>query len=530
MSSKRQRVLLIVILAISSLLRFGNLAWGEGYYFHPDENNVAQALLNLDQKWDPEFYAYGQLPLFLALFSARIYQLFSFVHQQPNLSFSQAILFLRFWSALGGVASIWLGYLLGKKLISYQAGLIAATIISFSPGLIQASHFGTTESLLTFFYLAIGYFSVCFYQKNRTKDIILASIFSGLALATKISAAFFILMPLLALLISHKKLTYWLGTAIIILAAAIIFSPFSIIDFPQTLNTLKYEVAIAQGKVETFYTRQFLETTPFIFQITKIFPFSIGWPTVLISLLGLIIIMFQNPPSLKILSSWLIILIPTLIFFLYQGQLFVKWTRFMTPILPIFSLLSAQALNKFPRLMQYTVLIVSLLPGVAFFDITYAQIDTRLQFSYWAKENIPSESIILSETGNTLSLPLGEYGFEIINFNFYDLEEKSSQNQLCQLLEKANYIVIPSRRVFANHPQNKFPNTVNYYQKLFSKRLGFSQLKVFSPNGHLPTTPFYKNEEAKAEETWTVFDHPTIRVYQKTKPYSAKEYQQLIFE
>jgi len=530
MSFKRQGILLVVILSISSLLRFAGLAWGEGYYFHPDENNIAQALLNLDQKGNPEFYAYGQLPLLLALFSARIYQLFSFIHQQPNLDFGQAVLLLRFWSALGGVASVWLGYLLGKKLISHQAGLTTATIIGFLPGLIQASHFGTTESLLTFFYLAIGYFSISFYQESKTKDIILAGVFSGLALATKISAAFFSLIPLLTLLIARKKLTYWLGLAIIILAITIIFSPFLVIDFSQTLSTLKYEVAIAQGKIATFYTRQFLETAPFIFQITKIFPFSIGWPVILISLLGLIIPFFQKPFSSKTLPPWLIILIPALIFFLYQSQLFTKWTRFMTPIIPIFSLLAAQALTKSPRLIQYIVLIISVLPGIFFFDIAYAQIDVRLQFSSWAKGNFPSESFILSETGNTLGLPLGEHDLEIVNFNFYNLEEKDYQDQLCQLLEKADYIVIPNRRIFANHPPKKFPNIANYYQKLFLGQLGFSQLKVFSPNGYLPTALLYKNEEAWAEETWTVFDHPTIRVYQKSRSYSIKEYQQLIFK
>lgn len=528
MSSKCKKALLAIILAASILLRFGNLAWGEGYYFHPDENNIAQALLNLDQKGNPEFYAYGQLPLFLSLSLARGYN--SFFHKQAALNFHQAIFFLRFWSALTGVASVWVTYLLGKKLITPIAGLIAAAITAFLPGLIQAGHFGTTESLLSFLYLALAYSSLCFYQQGKAKDFILIGFWGGLALATKISAALFGLIPLVTLLFLPKKPIRWLEIAAIILATTIIFSPFLIINLSQTLNTLRYEIAIAQGETTVFYTRQFLGTFPFLFQIIKIFPFSLGWTVLSISLLGIVIV-FKKRKNKKKFFSWLIILIPTLTFFTYQGQLFTKWTRFMTPILPIFSLLAAQALIKIPKTIQYIVLALSLLPGVFFFDLVYAQPDTRQQFSVWAKENLPEKSFILSESGNITNLPLGKHNLEVVNFNFYRLEEKESQDQLCQLLEKADYILIPSRRVFANHFQNKFPNTANYYQKLFSEQLGFSKLKEFSPNNRLPLVNFYYYKtETRAEETWTVFDHPTIRLYQKIKPYSTQEYQRLIFE
>lgn len=532
MSFKYQKILLVAILVLASLLRFANLTWGEGNYFHPDENNIAQALLNLDQKGDPEFYAYGQLPLFLALFLARIYRFFSLVPPQAGLNFDQAILFLRFWSALSGVISVWLTYRLGKKLISLSAGLTAAATTAFLPGLIQASHFGTTESLLTFFYSAIAYFSLKIYQEKSPKNFLFTGLLLGLALATKISAAAFFLLPLTASVLAGKNkkrpmgdLTKNLFTcSLFAIITWLVFSPFLIIRFSQTLTTLKYEVAVAKGEIIPFYTRQFLGTIPVWFQIKKILPFLLGWPVLVVSFWGIVkLIKEKNKGSL-----WLIILLPSLIFFLYQSQLFVKWTRFIVPIIPIFSLLFAKAINRVNKLIQFIVVIISCLPGIFFFDLVYNQPDIRWQFSSWAKENVPQNSIILSESGNVVNLPINT-NHQVINFDFYKLEEEENLKFLCQNLDRADYILIPSRRVFANHKEDKFPNTANYYQKLFSGQLGFSLVKTFSPTSRYHLANLYCQEsETGAEETWTVFDHPTIRLYQKIKPSSAEEYCQFL--
>lgn len=532
MSFKYQKILLVAVLALASLLRFSGLAWGEGNYFHPDENNVAQALVNLDQKGDPEFYAYGQLPLFLALFLARICQLFSFVPLQASLNFDQAILFLRFWSALTGAISVWLVYLLGKKLISPSAGITAAAITAFLPGLIQANHFGTTESLLTFFYLAMAYFSLKIYQEKDPKNFLFTGLLLGLALATKITAAAFFLLPLTASVLAGRNDKRPVGDlaknifagSLLAVITWLIFSPFLVIRFSQTLTTLKYEVAIAKGEIIPFYTRQFLDTIPVWFQGKKILPFLLGWPIFVISLWGVIKLLKEKKDQ----SLWIIILIPSFIFFLYQSQLFVKWTRFIVPIIPIFSLLFAKAINRIPGLIQSIVVIISCLPGVFFFDLVYNQPDIRWQFSSWAKENIPSESIILSESGNTINLPINT-DHQVINFDFYQLEEEKNLKALCQNLEKTDYILIPSRRVFANHKEDKFPNIANYYQKLFSDQLGFSLVKTFSPASryHLANL-YYQESETRAEETWTVFDHPTIRLYQKINPLLAKEYYRIL--
>ena len=67
----RLRLLLILILLF--LTRFLFVDWGHGFYFHPDENNMASAVTKLSyHNLNPHFFAYGQFPLYLGFYSLKI--------------------------------------------------------------------------------------------------------------------------------------------------------------------------------------------------------------------------------------------------------------------------------------------------------------------------------------------------------------------------------------------------------------------------------------------------------------------------
>jgi len=555
MSSKKK--LLLLILSIGILLRFFNLTWGEGYYFHPDENNIARSILNLSwSKLDPQFYTYGQFSPYLAYFSAQFYNLFSFIHHQRNLNFSEAIFFLRFWSALSSSITIYLIYLIGKKFFHLRSpfSLIPPFLTTFIPGLIQAAHFGTTESLLTFFFVAIIYFSLNFLKTNHNRSLIVVGALSGLAIGTKISGAIFLIAPLSAIIIhsivSKKKNKLIIYQISIIVVAAAIFtvlsSPYLVINYPESSSILKYEIDIAQGKIPIFYTRQFGHTVPYVFQIKKIFPYALGWPLFILGVIGFLLTIVsliknffkKDKMKNKLDIGYWILDIGFLSYFLYNGQLFVKWTRFMIPILPFFALFAAYGLKKIHHrlikkvsspttlyILYSMLLLLSILPGVFFFTSVYTQSDIRLTASKWIYQNIPENSIILSEAGNVINFPVSniqaqEKYLKVINFDFYNLEKDPRlQKQLINTLGQADYIIIPSRRIFANHIRlkNQFPVSTRYYQLLFSGQLGFKKIKQFS-----------RLNDENAEESWSVFDHPVIRIYQKTTPYSLIQYNKLL--
>jgi len=98
-----------------------------------------------------------------------------------------------------------------------------------------------------------------------------------------------------------------------------------------------------------------------------------------------------------------------------------------------------------------------------------------------------------------------------VNYDFYNYNAASLINQLA----KSDYIIVPSRRVFMNY---HFP----YYQHLFDGSLGFREIKSYSPSTDILLNP------ENAEETWSVFDRPTIRVYKKIKSLTPEQYENLL--
>jgi len=533
---RKNSLVLVFIVGVAIFTRFIKLDWGNGFFFHPDENNMAWAVERMSlESLNPEFFAYGQLPLFLAFFS---YQIIRLGNKFTPVPFSQAILLLRFWSAVFSVAAIAVGYLLAKFLFKKETyALIFALLLVFTPGLIQAAHFGTTESILTFSALSLAYLSLCIFEKGlRGKNIFLVSLIGGMGLATKVNAFLFLLPVFLVFFFCFRKeksKKKWLakGLLMMVLMALFffLFSPFHFINWQEALSTTKYESAVAMGKTSIFYTRQFIDTKPIFFQAIKIFPWALGWPVSFLALAGLLFSLVRLAKrKLNLKPEFYILGAAFWPWFLFNSFLFVKWVRFMVPILP-FLVLGAVWFIKileekyWPKRSFLDLicfyLFLSFIPGLLFFKI-YFKPDIRLQASEWMSENLPYGSLVLSEAGNIVNLPIGQKGkLQVINFDFYNLDqERKKQAELENWVKKADYILLPSRRVFAGYAnrgglKEEVPETAGFYQALFSGELGFRPLKEFKVFSDWEE--IVVGSDLTSEETWTVFDHPTIRVFSR---------------
>lgn len=501
-----RRFIFVLVVSLIIFTRFFKLNWGDNFFFNPDENNMATSVMKMNPKnLDPHFYAYGQFPLYLTLITTPIHD------------FKSVVLTLRFWSALFSSASLFLFYLISKRIFKEsQYSLIFVLFLTFTPGLIQMSHFGTTESILLFVFAANILLSFKIFDNLKIKYFILASIVSGIGLATKISSLILttpIFLSLLFLLIKKRKI--WqlffglLVFCLITVLIGILFSPYNLINLTEFISTMKYEVGVATGEYQVFYTRQFIGSIPYLFQIQKIFPYANGIPLFILGLVGFGIIIKSFIDHRKSNPYLLLILFPSLIFFIYQGQLFTKWTRFISPIFFIFPLLSMFVFQKIKsKNLFYSLTILCLLPGIYFFK-TYLNQDIRVVATNWINENISHDSRILSEGGNVVDIPMKGH-YDVVNFDFYNHDEDvKSPKKLNQLINQSEYIIVPSRRIFKNQNNPRYPRSQQYYQRLFSGKLNFKLIKTISRNNSLFLNP------ENAEETWSVFDNPVIRIYEK---------------
>ncbi len=581
---------------------------------------------------NPHFFAYGQFPLYTAYASDQLSKIPLYLinqfqptthNQQFTTDFPSAIFWLRFWSAITSSLTVLFIFLLTQKLLEkihspspitvFHLPIIAALLAAFSPGLIQSAHFGTTESFLTLFFLLSVYFSIRLidkplkqitlssYIRVHFRDILLLSLTIGLAIGSKLTGVLFLFPPLMALLLLMTKAkgkmrlktkSVYVIAGLIILTGTVltslISSPYNMLDIPDFQSAVfGYEKDVAIGKYPAFYTRQFVNTTPIVFQAEKIFPYTLGWPVfilgtigfllssghLIVSLLSEVLLRIKNYElrikglklrKRKINSYFFILNSSFLIFFLPNAFLFAKWTRFMTPLLPFFSIFAAftlflfyRAMNDFINISQNSILkiqnnivnlknfrflvliltfafcVLSLLPGAAFMSI-YARKDSRVIASEWIYKNIPDHSFILSETANVVDIPLvlptapntqsAIPDYTVISFDFYHTDESPQLfSQLIFDLIKADYILVPSRRIFANYMRlpAEYPLITKYYQLLFSGTLGFEEVSEISSYPSLGSIHF---PDENAEETWTVFDHPVIRIFKKTNVLSENQY------
>ena len=621
-----KKTVIVLLLIILCYTRFVGLNWGLPYPMHPDERNMAVAIQQLNCNvlhvtrymlhdcFNPNFYAYGQFPLYLGRIIVWVMKFFDGDLATP-VGFQEAVISLRFISAVSSIINV---FIILKILQLLSASLNsklknpAFLLLTFSPYMIQFSHFGTTESLLMLFYSLIIYLSLKLLSDSKilnTKYLILVSLFSGLAIAVKASSIIFLVAPVIAIIsnikgqklklnIKLKKVflttSYYLLTTILI---SIIFSPHNLISYKDLIGAIRYESDVALGRYVVFYTRQFVNTVPVIFQLTKIFPYALGWPQFILSILGFFLLPWKQSqqvarilgiqtarrqffqPDAGCRAQINFLRLAFIIYFLPNSFIFAKLTRFMAPILPILSVFAVLFfLNAWSNIYRWSMsksknkksnihikngkyLIFSLyilffifhilyvLPGFAHLSI-YRTPDVRFQASKWVYENIPEDAYILSETANVVDIPIPTLNgkrqtsniknYNYVSFNFYDLDEQTQlQYQLRNHLSQADYIFVPSRRIFTNHTcqnfqfsifnfqsinnkscqylQSKYPLLNKYYEDLFSGRLGFTQVAQFSsfPKICLFNVSCLTFDDEAADETWSVFDHPVIRIYKK---------------
>jgi len=514
MSFNKGKILFLILVILVIFTRFYRLNWDNGFSFHPDENNMAVSVSKMSfSRLNPNFFAYGQFPLYLTFFTT------------PKLNLPTITLTFRFWSAIFSSFSIVVFYFIGQKIFSSsKLSFIFCLLLVFTPGLIQSSHFGTTESILIFIFSLNIFLSFLIYdhpQKNIY--LFLSGIISGIGLATKISAAIFITpicLSFLFIFLKNPKKIFSLILKFLILITTTLFfsvllSPYNLIDSSKFLSSMGYEIGVANGSIPIFYTRQFIGSLPYLFQFQKIFPYVNGISVFIFSFIGLGFIIktfFKRQKNVYLLIT----LFSGLIYFLYQGQLFAKWTRFMSPIFfcgPLLRLFLFKKLkNKF---LEFIFIILAIIPGIYFFINTYFFPDIRVQATNWINQNIPAQSQVLSEGGNVVDIPINNSNnLNINNFDFYTLDDEfSSFQKLNSIIKESEYIFIPSRRVFKNQNNPSFPLSQKYYQSLFSGKLGFSLVKTFSKSNSL-----FLNAE-NAEETWSVFDNPVVRIFSSNENY-----------
>ncbi|PIV00995.1 hypothetical protein COS54_01885 [Candidatus Shapirobacteria bacterium CG03_land_8_20_14_0_80_39_12] len=568
-----KKKILILILFLAAGLRLYGLNWDQNQHLHPDERflTMVETAIKIPNSFkdylNPQvspmspynkgyrFFVYGTFPLNLTKIMGEIIN----YRDYSNIHFVGRVL-----SALFDLGVVFLIYKIAAKIFNDKVGLVSAFLYSIMVLPIQLSHFFAVDTFLNFF-LVISFYLLL--KILNTKYLILNTsrlgLSFGLAIACKISALYFAPIIGLGFLFmfvksfkEKKVLLFILASFFFILTSLLVFR----LAQPQAFTTgnflsLKINPQFIANLTELKSYNdpnswsppgiQWKKTLPIIFPLKNLILWGLGLPLgiiaaaavpyAIISLIRLITKKKIFPLSLSSFGLFLIWLWVLGLFF-YQGLQFTKTMRYFLPIYPFLAILSAKFLSeifslinrKYPKLFlifDICILILLLIYSLSFMSI-YTRPITRASASEWIYKNIPAASVLGNEHWDDplpLSLPKQNSSMfrgEILEL--YNFDSPQKWEKINQQLNKINYIILSSNRLYGSISKvpEMYPQTAEYYKKLFNGSLGFEKVAEFTSYPCFP--PFggrhlFCFNDDNAEEAFTVYDHPKVTIFQRDK-------------
>ncbi|MDP2662483.1 MAG: hypothetical protein Q8R28_17325, partial [Dehalococcoidia bacterium] len=380
----------------------------------------------------------------------------------------------------------------------------------------------------------------------------------GLALASKMSVA--LLIPVMGV---ATLMAYWKGRGVrqfagLGLAVVAMFLAFRIVQpyafggtgffdlhpSPFFWGSVEEQRRMAEGSLEYPYTLQYAGTIPYLFPMVNLF-WGLG-PALLAWAWGGFGLALYQLWTRRRVEHLLVVLWVGLAFAYFGGQ-FVKYMRYLLPVYPFLALLAGFTLwwlvkaigGALPRgrlrlLLQGLCLLV-VLGGTFLWAFAYTRIYTepvtRVEASSWIYQNVPAGSKVgVEHWDDPLPLNLKDHTaqqYQPITLELYNDDNPSKRDRLVDQLSQLDYIFISSNRLYGSIPRLplRYPMTSEYYRRLFSGELGFEQVAVFTS---YPTLGPWQMVDDKADESFTVYDHPKVLIFKKGPGFSLDRVRQLL--
>ncbi|MBM3128144.1 MAG: phospholipid carrier-dependent glycosyltransferase [Chloroflexi bacterium] len=369
------------------------------------------------------------------------------------------------------------------------------------------------------------------------------------------------------------------GILAVALAAFIVTQPYALLDPVRYFGQIGTESLVARGWLDYPYTRQYADTLPFVYPIVQSSIWGMGLPLGIFAWLGSALFAWrwwrERGRALSGVEGWRdgFILAWALIYFLIVGAQYAKYLRYLLPLTPFLFLMAASAFkvqsSRFKvsgfrlqvshfghhasRLLSTVyglLLTVSLAYAFAFTSL-YSREHPWLTISKWIYASVPpNATIVIEYWDDALPVPMrvgdatrepGEY--TTITLPMYDDDNAAKLETIVNTLRDADCIILATQRLSApiTRLSQRYPIASRYYRALFDGQLGF-ELAASAANGIAldglviaddrfdgRAPPFFSASDARvwnwgrADESFTVYDHPLPLVFKKTRALSRDE-------
>ncbi|MBI3743503.1 MAG: hypothetical protein HY261_04370, partial [Chloroflexi bacterium] len=392
-------------------------------------------------------------------------------------------------------------------------------------------------------------------------------LFFGLAMATKVSSGPFAIAFAAAAAIylfqrstrdpefRSRALHVVKALAIAGLVAAAVFliaEPYALIDHHRFFGDVNEQSEMVRRIRDYPYTRQYVDTTPYLYQMRQLTVWGMGLPAGVLMWAGLafcvVIAIARRNRSHILLLSW------ALPYFIITGGFQVKFLRYLLPLTPFLAIMAGSLVTSAvswlrahrnavlrPQLAYAAtaiVILASLLYAIAYVRI-YAKPHTATTAAEWVHEHIPTGATIAQTHWEEGLRNLA--GYHLTELPLYDDDNSTKRDVLINRLVDAKLVIFYSNRLYGVAPRlpDRYPMSVAVIDKLFEDDLGYTLVHwessypnvlgvsladdTFSRAGVPKPKEIdgYKQTRVSlnlgfADESFTVYDHPLVLIFQKT--------------
>jgi hypothetical protein len=343
---------------------------------------------------------------------------------------------------------------------------------------------------------------------------------------------------------------------------------------------------MVSGVSDLGFTRQYSNTIPFLYYIEMQLKWGMGILLGLAAFLGFgwavarggWWLLARRPQRLAQIATripeWLqpyeirrgelLVLAWAIPYFVTNGLFFVKFMRYMQPLVPLLMLFAAALILRIRAAVPRNLTVAIVLSVTAFYALGFMNMYKAAHpwdaASLWIFDNVPAGALILDEQWDDL-IPTSQYleDGSFVSRTQYDSDsltwltgpdERDTVGKLnanVERLAQADYLVVASNRIYGVIPRirERYPISSQYHELLFTEQIGY-ELVFFAGRGpnwrgyHLWPDPFaglgltpptavdtYLSDTGfrfgRFDESFTVYDQPLVMVWQNTGRFSTDE-------
>jgi hypothetical protein len=345
--------------------------------------------------------------------------------------------------------------------------------------------------------------------------------------------------------------------------------PYALLDRTEFIQQVTEQGDLARGMLDLPYVRQFAGTIPFIYQAQNMVLWGMGLTLGLAAIAGFLWLCWRVWKHDA--GPWLVLLSWVIIYGAITCSFYVKFMRYMLPLYPFLTLMAASVLialvrfsrerakkgreaddvesgnvesgprhndpkRRFARSLPYSLIVIvlagTIFQGLALLNV-YSQPNTRIQASRWIFDHLKPGSVLTYEQwDDALPVSIDNHDASIYKqasyidasghpqqgLDLYGDDTTAKAQTLAQILPTVDAITMASDRLDKSIPRLpcRYPLTIHYYQLLFSGQLGFHLAAQFENHPNLLGITL---NDSGADESYSVFDHPTTRIFVRDNPY-----------